>query len=214
MSIIPTLRKLRKTSFFKSNLWEVRIYSPEYFAVDFTDAYFLASSIAIPFPSVDFEKDEIQHQSYITKSTRPSEVSISFLETEKLDTTKFLDTLYNLMYTEEYLIRAGVKPIVEIDVILQRFKKGLTSVAAQAVGSALSVGGLGSETLGIVTEYTEPIRGYKMTGAFYKGRSDFSLDYETGDLTKVDATFAIGDIRKMTALELQAEDTDLISFEF
>lgn len=211
MSIIPTIRKLRKTSFFKSNLWEVRIYSPEYFSIDFEDAYFLASSVSIPFPSVDFEKDTIQQQSYITQATRPSEVSISFLETEKFDTTNFLDKLYNLMYTEEYLVRAGVKPIIEIDIILQRFRKGLQSVAAQAVGSALSIGGLGSETIGIVTEYTEPIRGYKLSGAFYKSRSDFSLDYENGDLTKVDATFAIGDIRKMTTIELQEETSDIIS---
>jgi len=213
MSIIPTLRKLRRTSFFKSNLWEVRIYSPEYFAVDFVDSYFLASSIAIPFPSIEFERDIIQQQSYITGSIRPEEISISFLETENLDTTKFLDTLYDLIYTEDYIIRADVIPTVEIDIILQRFRKGLTSVAAQAVGSALSVGGLGSETIGIVTEYTEPIRGYKINGALYKSRSDISLDYETGDLTKIDATFAIGDIRKMTNLELQATTEDIISLE-
>jgi len=218
MSIVQSIRQLRKTPFYKSNLWEIIILPPEDPLVrsslksdDNLSLY--AKNVSIPYDSISYERDIVQNRDFITGLSSPDELTISFYESELLEVTRYLQSLRDAIYTKDRQVRWLVNPTIEIIVILQKFKKGLEAVAGRFLQSALTVGGVSAESIGFEFDPLESIIGYKFKNVLYKSRNELSLDYENGDFTTIDATFSVGSKEDLSFVELQAFSNPAFGFE-
>lgn len=198
MSVIQTLRQIRKTPLYKPNLWEISILDKSNLTNGLEKSYFLAKTVSIPYPTIDTERDTERLQNFVTGSTFPDEVSISFYETEELEVTKFMEALHNSIYDiKTNTVKANVNPTIEIVVTLQKFKPGLVNALQSGFESAFSFGGLNVlSAMGASIDYFDPVISYRFTDVIYKSRSELSLDYESGEATTITCTFAVGEVLK------------------
>lgn len=223
MSIYNTIQRIRQTPLFKENLWEVSVISPDLLNKNFPNAYLFAQGVEFP-PMYKFttERNETSQKEYYREYEAPNTLSISFIETEDLQVTEWLEkweSYYFNKNTRTY--RVGRDPRVSVRLRLQRF--GLVGLAlnlasiglGQATGAfgvppeitgALSgfggvAGGAVTSKLSIppeansIAEGLETTKEYKFKGCRFKDRTDWTLRYDGEELNIITVNFSVEEQR-------------------
>lgn len=134
----------------------------------------LATNVNIPHTSIETEYDAVVHLNKYTGYERPTEVSITFLETQSLTVSKYMKQWLNSYLTKDGTFVHGINPKLNFQVKLQKYKGLIGRIAGTFSGDPL-------ETIAV----------YTFVGMMFKSRGDFSLAYDSGDNLTVECTFSV-----------------------
>jgi len=211
MGIKQIAKRLFHTPLFKNNLWTVEIFDFKGELAGTIDPVLmvLAQNVSIPELAISTEFDHVRKKHYVQTYENPTDVTISFIETEDMRVTQMLDTFefYTMSkkggeWTGELTSGSNQvsTPITSqyqkrtIRVNFERFKSLGNQIGDRLIEFA-NIGGVGLSNLQ-ETNFTETVASYTFKGCSYVGRSSFTLNYEDNPLTIIEATFKIDDMVK------------------
>lgn len=201
MAIRQVLKTLNQTPLFKDNLWTVDIIATGA-GSELQQLALLAQRVTIPEAEIEYEYDSIRKRSYPVSYTDPQEMTISFIETEDMRITNLLN-----LFEEDILLkdnqgfttgafRNDTEGFTKKTIIVnfERFKPLGQNISSRLIEFA-NFGGVGVSNL-FQSDFLETVATYTFTGARLKSRSNFELQYETNNLTIIEAVFSFDQMKK------------------